>query len=346
MDTNTNTNNTMITVHKSFVELATGSPTGGVYAENDKHWSKNQQVNHHVGLLTVIFANEILFDNLEIIEQSHIDCCKQIVEDGVTVPMPMANEPSSTDGSFTKLAGIATTGEAVARNVTVPGCYHIATPDTEYVGQSRHLGGRVRNHEMLSRRAAKKGAAPHWLDGQAKNSTVTLFVLPDADKDGLYNGLSLKQILALLELYLFCLIRPRANRTYIPDSGPLNSVESNKIHSDRMASKVYVYDITGDKSILAYRHLGQLQLCHALGVSRTWISSLKIRTNGVFKKKFLFTTDVADDFSTPTMTLEQLKAFVQQNTLFQTKLQKKISNSKDPLCLPFPSCPYCPHRLV
>lgn len=68
--------------------------------------------------------------------------------------MPVANEPSSIDGSFTKLAGLATTAYAVANNTTVPGCCHIVTPDTEYVGQSKHVGERVRSHGTASERSS------------------------------------------------------------------------------------------------------------------------------------------------------------------------------------------------
>lgn len=68
------------------------------------------------------------------------------------------------------------------------------------------------------------GAAPHRIAGLARNSTVTLYRLTGHDSDELYNGLSLKQMLALLELYLFCLYRPRANRTFVPVSAFFNSI--------------------------------------------------------------------------------------------------------------------------
>lgn len=143
---------------------------------------------------------------------------------------------------------------------------------------------------------------------------MTLYRLEGADEAGLYRGLSQKQMLCLLELYLLCFrAAPTATNTHVSTAKFSHSDQTNRLQSEAKAEMVYVNDITGDETKLVYQHEGHRQLACALRHGKSSVGNLFSRSDGVFRRTLKFSRMLlVPEGTVPTTTLDQLKAFMAQ----------------------------------
>jgi hypothetical protein len=161
--------------------------------------------------LSKIFSFKIL--------SNHLDLCLNIYSNRIILPLPMPN--SNNIKSFIELVG----RKKVDKDKQVAGCYCIKGVNSKhneltyiknvetYVGQTKHLGSRIRDHARGHDPITKD-----FIESLNGNGTVELFVIPN--NISLF-GMSKKEFLFLLEQYLIMKIKPTLNKKYLSLPGPL-----------------------------------------------------------------------------------------------------------------------------
>lgn len=135
--------------------------------------------------------------------------CLYIYNKRVSMPLPVPNTEHVLP--FTNLVG----SEHVESSKEVSGCYFIKGPNMgrssvtgienveSYLGQTKHLGRRVKFHAKEQDPSTKSLVEPF-----KEKCTVELFIL----SDDIPEGLSKLQFLSLLEQYLIIKLKPTLNK--------------------------------------------------------------------------------------------------------------------------------------
>src|SRR5258705_7903993 len=114
--------------------------------ERGDQYRKHQWVVKHIkedGEASVEFLGKVLdFKEPSKITKEHIELCERMFEERITMPLPVPH--TEYVQAFTDLAG----RESYDSKIIVGGCYIIKGSDLIdcYVGQSTHLGRRVKSH--------------------------------------------------------------------------------------------------------------------------------------------------------------------------------------------------------
>lgn len=193
------------------------------------------------------------------VSPSHLQLCASIVSSSVVVNLPTPFSPHLS--AFVNIAG-----PEIARiaNKLKPGCYRIFGPNTDssYIGQSIHLGGRVKGHAKGHNAGTKD-----FVNGLGTTGLVQLFLVPT---NANLEGLTLSQFLCVLEQYLFITFRPTVNKSLVATPGYAVSEES--ILEQRLAKghPVFVYlinKVDGTLSLL-FKFESSSMVGGALGFNR------------------------------------------------------------------------------
>ena len=271
--------------------------------------------------LTPELANQIIFDGAPLITLAHIQACRDVCAAKVTLPMPTTGSPASK--TLNALAGNSIPGSSSQ----VPLCYHIESPTGDYVGQTRNGGTRSRDHA-----SGRDSVTGSWLGGVVKEARITLYRLvpgayPSLVGDTPPAGLTLAEMLCLLELYLFIKLRPVKNIYYYPIPGVL-SPEMQEASSEVKRIFLYVYkaasSLEGGLELL-HVHKGVRSLAKALGAeSPTLITKLLDQSEGWYYSTLLFSRTLLTAQQAPSMTLEELKAAFAEATRVRSHLPHKL----------------------
>jgi hypothetical protein len=166
----------------------------------------------------VDFLNKVLsFQEPSKITENHLLLCSNIFDNRIVMPLPLPHTENVLP--FTKFAGT----EHYDSNIILAGCYIIRSSNlvysvaTElrnecYVGQSTHLGHRVKSH-------AKKVdfTTRLFIESLKNQGIVELCIVPE---DMIIpNGLSRKQFITLLEQYLIIRLGPAVNKKLLATPG-------------------------------------------------------------------------------------------------------------------------------
>lgn len=137
-----------------------------------------------------------------------IALCEIIYLNGKTYDLPYAGTDAAKE--FNSTGGPHTTKN---NDLRLQGCYHIydySSPLSGYVGQSTHLGRRVRDHAN-----GHHIATTDFVALNKSSMKITLFILED--KDSL--PCSIRLFITILEQYLFFILRPTVNISLIANPG-------------------------------------------------------------------------------------------------------------------------------
>jgi len=276
----------------------------------EDHWRLDATVREHVasgGGPTISLFNRVLFGGRMVVTPVVMAFCKAVIAAGITVPMPIPNEGPKARAYFTSLAGPSTISR-LNRDLAVPGCYTIKVDKDTYSGQGRSIGHRVATH---SRSSAVSG---HWLHNRLASAIVILYPLP-APVNGLYCGLTLEDILGIVELYLFVTLAPNINKTYVPGivSGFQMTEQEREQQAKGLRVPVYVYELD-DSLGTTYKLLFMAPATKELGPLVGMHSSLVNNTKrwgqkGWFHNQLLITTELlVPENTTPALSAAEMSA--------------------------------------
>lgn len=156
--------------------------------------------------------NDILFIK-PIVADKHIVFCDKLLSEKVTLPVPIQETPA-----VLAYENVAPTkyGPYITK---VPGCYRIFDSLTgrSYVGQSLHVGARVSDH---ANRGYTKTSISKWMSelNYENKGLVEVYRVPVQSH---YDGLSLREFLCVMEMYLFLVYKPSENRILVSTPGKM-----------------------------------------------------------------------------------------------------------------------------
>lgn len=207
--------------------------------KNDIYRRHNKALNHIKNLRkpSIRILNEVLCFNSLIIK-SHFNLCKSIVDNSVTLDFPWPHTVNVA--KFSKIAGVENLESLRKSGLYVPGCYRIwglgQPSDLCYIGQSKHLGIRVKYH------AKGHNKSTHQFCSNLGNKVkVDLFTLPK--NKNIPSGLTLNEFLCTLEQYLIFKYRPKINKLFIARPGIIWNIEVIAKHRNKVGNKVHIYKI-------------------------------------------------------------------------------------------------------
>ena len=207
--------------------------------KNDIYRRHNKALNHIKNLRkpSIRILNEVLCFN-SLITKSHFNLCKSIVDNSVTLDFPWPHTVNVA--KFSKIAGVENLESLRKSGLYVPGCYRIwglgQPSDLCYIGQSKHLGIRVKYH------AKGHNKSTHQFCSNLGNKVkVDLFTLPK--NKNIPSGLTLNEFLCTLEQYLIFKYRPKINKLFIARPGIIWNIEVIAKHRNKVGNKVHIYKI-------------------------------------------------------------------------------------------------------
>lgn len=196
-------------------------------------------------LPTVTNITEILQLPAGTVTEKIITLCATIFQNGTTHNILHANTNAAIE--FTSVSGLHTTRNDDSK---VPGCYHIfdpTSPFSGYVGQSTHLGRRVRDHAN----GCHVGTS-NFVKMMKGRGRVTIFIL--SNKEDITCNTVL--FLAILEQYLFFALQPVVNISLIANPGLVVS----GVHAISKAIKalwrpLYLYKVSLEEKTYTLIHI-------------------------------------------------------------------------------------------
>jgi hypothetical protein len=200
---------------KSRFELALKS-LGGRFKPQDKDLMANsKKVREHIKAGKGVckdLINDILFTK-PIVTDKLITYCDNLVNDKVVLPIPFRGTPAA-------LAYEDAYSVRYAPDVKkVPGCYRVFDESTHrsYVGQSLQVGARLSTHVGLDRTRTPIG---DWMSelNYENRGLVELYLVPIQNN---YHGLTLREFLCVMEMYLFLVYKPSENRILVSTPGKM-----------------------------------------------------------------------------------------------------------------------------
>jgi hypothetical protein len=293
----------------------TGAPGKHFKDQRFTYWHNHNKVVKHINSgkgAELDIINSTLFSVASVTED-HMEICRQILNDAITVDMPYPNTSKSI--AFTEVGGSA--NSAQSKLPKVPGCYLISHEDRSYIGQAVHLGKRVREHAAMN----TTSSLATWIGSVPQEVKVTLYRLPAQDS---FKGLNVREFLCVLELYLFLdNSGTTENKSYVPTAGVMNTPETLAKHLALVGVAVFIYrqEIDGTLTYL-YHSLGMRVFAREFGVGKSYVGNIMSR-GGWYRSTMLFSKVDLLPGSTPTMTLSELKAY-------HTTLGKTVPRSDNP----------------
>jgi NUMOD1 domain len=229
--------------------------------------------------------NEVLCFNSSI-RQEHLNFCISIVETVITVDLPIPR--SDKVSAFSKIAGIENLESLRKSGKYVPGCYRIwvenCPEDMCYIGQSNHLGMRVKCHAKGQNKSTRE-----FCLNRKERIKVDLYIVLDISK--IPGGLSLTQFLCIMEQYLIFKYRPKLNKLLIARPGIVWHKEVIEKHREKVGNKVYIYIKSNKKE----NNLEYIHFCYSfsyasklLGYERSWVKNIIKRNKGWYREELYF----------------------------------------------------------
>lgn len=140
-----------------------------------------------------------------------------------------------------------------------------------------------------------------------KDAVVTLYILPLVFS---YHGLTERQMLCVLELYLFLKLGITThNKSYMPTPGVLHTPEALAKLAETLSKEIFVYNKQDEELTLLYKAKSGRALMRDMGLGKSYLHNLYTRTEGWFRGVLLFSTDNLLPEAYPTMTLDELVAY-------------------------------------
>jgi hypothetical protein len=180
---------------------------GNFKPQDKEYWNNHDKIVDHIssgkGMCKDLF-NDVLFIK-PIVTDKHIALCDTLLAQKYVLPIPITNTPN-----YLLFESVFDT-RYVPYTTNTPGCYRIL--DTEngssYVGQSKSLGARVYQHAN-----SKSKYLNRWIvELHSKNTgLVEMYRLPTQDR---YHGLTPRQFLSVMEMYLFLVHNFSKNRSFL-----------------------------------------------------------------------------------------------------------------------------------
>ena len=220
------------------------------------------------------------------ITQTHFNLCVSIIERRITLDLPLPHTDKVVP--FSKIAGIENLESLRKSGKYIPGCYRIwglnNSDDLCYIGQSTHLGLRVKYHTKGQNKNTREFCIN--LGGQGK---VDLFILPPLNE--IPSDIFITQFLCVLEQYLIFKYRPKINKLLVAMPGIIWNKDTITKHRKKVGKKIYIYI----KSVNPKNNLEFIFMCDSasyasqlLGHERSWITNILKRDKGWYKDKLYF----------------------------------------------------------
>lgn len=239
------------------------------------------------GKPTLSIIQEVLnFPTSVVISEEHIHLCIEIVDNPVTLNLPVPNSPDVAP--FAKIAGPENSKDPALRT---PGCYMIVdSAETDlrnsYIGQSVHMGNRVKNH------ASGKDPRTSKFVGSMNQGIVRLFLLTPEMVASMPAGLTTTQFLCVLEQYLFFHYRPLINAAFVARAGVAWSEQAIAAHRALLGTPIFVYRLVADtvhssllELVYTFESMGQVS--ETFGFERTWLKNV-FKRGGWFRGNLFF----------------------------------------------------------
>jgi len=214
------------------------------------------------------------------------DLCSTIIENSVTLDLPLPGTKKVI--SFSKIAGVENLESLKKSGKFVPGCYRIwglnKASDFCYIGQTRHLGLRVKYHA----KGQNKNTFT-FCNSLGNKGKVDLYILPKNLEH--QSKLSKSEFLCVLEQYLIFKHRPLINKIFIARPGIIWDEKVIMKHREKVGKKIYIY-IKSNKSEnnleFVYMSHSSSYASQILGYERSWIKNILYRNKGWYKNKIFF----------------------------------------------------------
>lgn len=232
------------------------------------------------------FLNELLsFPEPSLVTDAHLKLCEEIYSSRVVMPIPFPNTEHVV--TLRNLVG----GESYESKVKTAGCYilsgtkKVVSPITKleslecYLGQSLHLGNRVKSHT----KGGNTNSTWQFLNSIRDKGKLELCIVPD---NLIPKGLTKTQFVTLLEQYLILKLKPTVNKKLLAKPGIVWTPEVIKNHSDKLSTTVYVYQRESDDMILVQVFPTTRSVGLSLDKGKSFFSNLITRTDGWYKDLF------------------------------------------------------------
>lgn len=257
---------------------------------------------------SVKFYKELL--GFEITEEDLI-LCSEVYDKRVSMPLPIPH--TQHVAPFTALAG----QESYSSKIILAGCYIIKGPNLAtspvtglvsnecYIGQSTHLGHRVKNHAK-----GVDSTTCEFIKSLKDQGVVELCIF--TNKTELSSNLTKNQFITLLEQFLIINLKPTVNKKFIATPGIMWTAEAIQKHRDKLSVPVYVYKKEGEKMTLIQIFPTTRSVGLDLGLGKSFYSNVVSRNNGLFKNKLYFTDIELENTEKDIMSLLELLELVEQ----------------------------------
>jgi hypothetical protein len=222
------------------------------------------------------------------IEDIHIDLCIIIYNNRITLDLPRSHEESVIP--FSKVADVEYMESLKKSRKFVPGCYRIwglgYPGEYCYIGQTKHLGRRVKYHSKGSNNTTKA-----FCSELGNNAKVDLFIIPKDNE--IIKKYSIDKFLCVLEQFLFFKYRPLVNKLYIVIPGVILDQKAIKKHREKVGKKIYIYLKSKELNRLELIYISSTRsyISKLLGYERSWIKNILVRSFGWYKDKLYFSSN-------------------------------------------------------
>ena len=188
---------------------------GGRFKAQDKDlMANNKKVRAHIKANKGVckdLMNDILFIE-PIVTDQHIALCDKVFSEKVTLPIPFNDRPA-----VEAYALVAPTRYA-PDILKIPYRVFDSVTGRSYVGQSLHIGARVSDH--ANHRDRTKTPIYDWMSelNYESRGLVEVYRVPIQNN---YDGLTLREFLCVMEMYLFLVHKPSENRVLVSTPGKM-----------------------------------------------------------------------------------------------------------------------------
>lgn len=239
-----------------------------------------------------IIKKVLCFDS--IITQAHFDLCTHLVENPITLDLPLPH--TDKVAVFSKIAGPEYLDNIRKFDKFVPGCYRIwglnVSEDLCYIGQAKHLGRRVKDHAKGYNKNTFQFCTKLGSEGK-----VDLFILPP-----IYDippGLTLSEFLCVLEQYLIFKFRPKINKLYIARPYILLDKKAIIKHKEKVSKNIYIYiksKWTENNLEYIYMSESSSSASRLFGRERSWVKNILFRNKGWYQDTLYFSLCPLNEF--------------------------------------------------
>lgn len=258
------------------------------------------------------FLNELLsYPEPSLVKDAHLELCAQIYNRRVVMPLPFPR--TKHVATFRELVG----GESYESKIKFAGCYiicgtrkvlstitNLETMEC-YVGQSMHLGNRIKSHTK-----GVDSTTGKFIETIKDNGKLELCIVSD---DLIPQDLTKNQFITLLEQYLILKLKPTVNKKLLAKPGIVWTPEIIKKHRDKLSKTVYAYLKEKDEMILVQVFPSTRSVGLSVGKGKSFFSNLITRTDGWHKDLF-FTNAELEGAEQRLMTLQEFTLTVEKGS--------------------------------